>query len=111
MMPQSKMDDELAQLRRMRIASLLEGTTLVLLLGVAVPLKHLAHIPIAVTLLGPIHGLAFIFYFWTLVGTISGEGWSRSQRVFMALAALIPFGAFACERALAKRQAVLASQA
>ena len=110
MMPLSKVDAEILQVRRMRVASLVEGATLVLLLGVAVPLKHLAGMPTATTLLGPIHGLAFIFYFWTLVGSISGYGWSRSERVFMVLAALIPFGAFACERRLAKREATLASQ-
>ncbi|MDY0071618.1 MAG: DUF3817 domain-containing protein [Thauera sp.] len=110
MMPLSKIDAEILQVRRMRVASLVEGATLVLLLGVAVPLKHFAGMPTATTLLGPIHGLAFIFYFWTLVGSISGYGWSRSERVFMVLAALIPFGAFACERRLAKREATLASQ-
>ena len=34
--------DELDQLRRMQAISLLEGTTLTLLVFVAVPLKHLA---------------------------------------------------------------------
>ncbi|WP_312515360.1 DUF3817 domain-containing protein [Massilia sp.] len=107
MMPRSRAASELAQLRQMRLASMLEGVTLVLLLGVAVPLKHFAHTPTAVTVLGPIHGLAFVFYFWTLLGTISGARWPRSEKLIMVAAALIPFGAFVCQHMLAKREAAL----
>ena len=55
-------NEELSQLRRMRAVSLLEGTTLLLLLGVAVPLKHLAGMPVATSIMGPIHGIAFVLY-------------------------------------------------
>jgi integral membrane protein len=100
--------EELAQLRRMRAVSLLEGTTLLLLLGVAVPLKHLAGIPIATAIMGPIHGIAFVLYIWMLVQTVSIGGWTRAAAARMILAAFIPFGAFVNERALARRQASLA---
>ncbi len=53
---------ELGQLRKLEVASLIEATTLVLLLGVAVPLKHFAGRPEAVTVMGPVHGIAFCFY-------------------------------------------------
>jgi integral membrane protein len=100
--------EELAQLRRMRAVSLLEGTTLLLLLAVAVPLKHLAGIPIATAIMGPIHGIAFVLYIWMLVQTVSIGGWTRAAAARMILAAFIPFGAFVNERALARRQASLA---
>lgn len=109
MMPQSQTHDARIQLRQMRRASLLEGCTLLLLLGIAVPLKHLAHLPLAVTVCGPIHGLAFVFYFWTLMGTIADTAWSRFDRIFMVVTAFVPFGAFACACLLAKREAALAS--
>ena len=101
-------DEELSQLRRMRAVSLLEGTTLLLLLGVAVPLKHLAGFPVATAIMGPIHGMAFILYVWMLVQTLSMGGWTRTAAARMVLAAFIPFGAFVNERALARRQASLA---
>src|SRR5579864_5924550 len=86
---------ELGQIRRLQLASLLEGSTLILLLFVAVPLKHLAGWPAAVTLLGPIHGLAFLFYMWTVIETVTGGGWTRRETVRLLLAAFIPFGGFA----------------
>jgi integral membrane protein len=99
------------QLRWMRAVSLLEGSTLVLLVLVAVPLKHLAGFPIATTLMGSIHGMAFLLYIWMLIQMVSGGGWSRSETTRMVVAAFIPFGAFVNERALARRQAALATPA
>ena len=101
--------EERSQLRRMRAVSLLEGATLVLLLGVAVPLKHLAGFPVATSIMGPIHGIAFVLYVWMLVQTLSLGGWTRAEAARMVLAAFIPFGAFVNERALARRQASLAT--
>jgi len=106
MSPQERAE-ELTQLRRMRAVSLLEGSTLLLLLLVAVPLKHLAGASVATHIMGPIHGLAFLAYLWMLIQTVSGGGWSRSETTRLVVAALIPFGAFVNERALARRQAML----
>lgn len=106
-MQSSETAEEISQLRKMRAASLLEGTTLVFLIGVAVPLKHYADLPIATSIMGPIHGIAFVFYFWTLVQTVSGGGWARGDVIRMVIAAFVPFGAFVNERALARRQALL----
>jgi integral membrane protein len=100
--------EELSQLRKMRAVSLLEGTTLLLLIGVAVPLKHLAGYPIATRVMGPVHGVAFVLYVWMLIQTVSIGGWSRTATARMVLAAFIPFGAFLNERALARRQSALA---
>lgn len=101
--------EELIQLRRMRVVSLIEGATLLILVFVAVPLKHVAGLPRATAIVGPIHGLAFLTYFWMMIQTVSGGGWSRSETLRMAVAALIPFGAFVNERALARRQVALAA--
>lgn len=103
--------EERKQLRWMRAVSLLEGSTLVLLVLVAVPLKHLAGFPVATALMGPIHGMAFLLYVWMLIQTVSGGGWSRSETARMVIAAFIPFGAFVNERALARRQAALPTPA
>ena len=79
--------EEHRQLRRMRAASLLEGSTLLLLVVVAVPLKHLAGMAAATAVMGPIHGLAFLVYVWMLIQTVSGGGWSRSETIRLAIAA------------------------
>ena len=75
--------------------SLLEGTTLLALLLVAVPLKHLAHLPLAVAIIGPIHGLVFSAYIWAVVEAVAGEGWNRRDALRLTLAAFVPLGSFA----------------
>lgn len=102
-----EMLEEIAQLRRMRFASLLEGSTLMILIGIAVPLKYLEGLSVATSIVGPIHGMAFIFYFWMLIQTVSDEKWALNDVIRMIVAALIPFGTFVNERALARRQALL----
>lgn len=108
MSPQQRAET-LSQLRRMRVMSLIEGSTLLLLLLVAVPLKHAAGLPIATRIMGPVHGLAFLTYGWMLIRMAAGGDWSRADIARLSIAALIPFGAFINERALARRQAMLAT--
>jgi integral membrane protein len=91
------------QIRRMRFVSLLEGTTLIVLLFVAVPLKHLGIYRGATSIVGPVHGLAFMFYIWMLIQTISGGGCQR-VRLRLLIGAFIPFGGFVNERALKRRE-------
>jgi integral membrane protein len=70
---------EVGQLRRLRRVSLAEATTLLLLLGIAVPLKHLAGWSAGVAVIGPLHGLIFLFYLWTALQTVSGGGWAGRE--------------------------------
>ncbi|MBB5371353.1 MULTISPECIES: DUF3817 domain-containing protein [unclassified Janthinobacterium] len=102
--------EDRAQLCKMRYISLFEGCTLLLLLGIAMPLKHLGGYPGMVSLIGPIHGLAFLLYCWMLVQTLFLGSWTRAERLRMALAPIIPFGALLNERLLARRLASLAQE-
>ena len=76
MNPQQRAE-ALAELRWMRAVSLIEGSTLLLLVLVAVPLKHVADLPVATRIMGPIHGLAFLSYGWMLVRTVAGAAGTR----------------------------------
>ena len=93
-LPASRLDLEIAQLRRLEQVSLVEATTLVLLVCIAVPLKHLAGLPIAVAVMGPIHGLAFLSYGWLAIQTVAGGGWRRPEAMRLLLLAVIPFGGY-----------------
>lgn len=75
-------------------AALAEGITLVLLLFVAVPLKHLAGYPYVVTWIGPVHGLAFIFYIWMALHVAAAESWDKWRLFRVLTASLVPFGGF-----------------
>ena len=109
MMSPEQRTEELAQLQRMRAISLIEASTLLLLVLVAVPLKHLAGLAIATRIMGPIHGLAFLTYVWMLIQLVSAGGWSRSEITRLVLGAFVPFGGFVNAQLLARRQARLAT--
>ncbi|PWK76194.1 DUF3817 domain-containing protein [Aminobacter sp. AP02] len=95
-------------LTRLRCAGLFEGTTLLFLLLIAVPLKHLAGYPGIVSAAGPVHGLAFVLYIVALVDNFSGGGWSRKEMLRTGLACLVPFGTFINDRYLGVRAAAQA---
>lgn len=100
--------DDIRQMGRMRIASLLEASTLSLLVFVAVPLKRVFGMPEMVSVLGPIHGLAFLFYIWMLVQSHFQFGWSGREWLRMVACAFIPLAGFINERLLKRRQDALA---
>lgn len=81
-------------LRQLRAAALIEGCTLVMLICIAVPLKHLAGIPAATAIMGPIHGIAFVAYAWLIVSTRGQLGWTGTETMRLLLPAFIPFGTF-----------------
>ena len=83
------------QIRRLGIVSLLEASTLILLLFVAVPLKHLAGWPAAVAIVGPIHGLAFLAFLWLAIETAAAGECSKREAARLVLLAFVPFGGFA----------------
>jgi integral membrane protein len=86
---------ERAQIRRLSIASLLEASTLIVLVFVAVPLKHLAGWSAAVAIVGPVHGVAFLALLWIAIETAAGGECSRREVARLVLWAVIPFGGFA----------------
>lgn len=89
-------------LRPLRLAATIEGATLLLLLTVAVPLKHLASLPQAVSMVGPVHGLAFLAYLWLLLNAAASQRWDKGLVARMVVAAFIPFGTFMAARFLAR---------
>ena len=91
------------QLRWLRIAAVAEATTLLLLVGVAVPLKHFSDWPLAVRMLGPIHGFAFVAYLWLILQSLGAGFLSRSVAVRLTLFALIPLAGYLAAHGLAQR--------
>ena len=81
-------------MKLLRFMALLEGSSLLLLLLVAVPLKRLIGIPEAVQLIGPIHGLLFIVFNALLIVAMLKKQVTIKQYVLGFIASLIPFGTF-----------------
>ena len=76
----------------LRVACLGEAATLLALLMVAVPLKHLAGYTLAVSVMGPVHGFAFLAFGWVVVKTVGTGDITWHQAGKLVLAACIPFG-------------------
>ncbi|TWB24541.1 integral membrane protein [Nitrospirillum amazonense] len=104
-------NEDLTLIRRLRLASVVEASTLLTLLLVAVPLKHALGYAIATRVMGPVHGAAFVAYAWCVTVTVSGGGdWTRRELARLILAAFIPFGGFANAGLLRRKEAAAAAQ-
>ena len=90
----------LTPLARLRAVSILEGASLLLLLGVAMPLKYLAHEPAAVRVVGLIHGVLFVAYVLLLIQNTIERRWSAGKFGLGLVLSVLPFGAFYAERRL-----------
>lgn len=85
---------DLGAVRRLRIIGLVEGCTLLALVGIAVPLKYLAGWPHGTTLLGPVHGIAFTLYVVAAVQAIAAGGFSPREALRVFLVSILPAGPF-----------------
>lgn len=97
-------------LRVLRIASLTEGATLLLLLLVAVPLKRMADLPMAVSIVGPLHGAAFLVYSTLVLQALFTRLISTAEAARLVVAAFIPFGAWMVAGMLRRPRPVPAAQ-
>ena len=81
-----------------RKAAIAEGISFLVLLCIAIPLKYLAKIPIAVTIAGSIHGLLFITFIrlaWEVKNKYAKSG-GWMGKVF--LASILPFGTIVMDK-------------
>jgi len=77
-----------------RRIALAEGVSFVLLVFIAMPLKYLAHFPLAVKIAGSLHGILFISFIKLAFDVkVAGE---KSAAWFgkAFLASILPFGTF-----------------
>ncbi len=81
-------------LRVLRIASVIEGVTLLLLFLVAMPLKYMADTPMAVTIVGPLHGAAFLIYTALVLQSFISRLISATEVARLMVVAFVPFGAW-----------------
>jgi len=89
-------------LKSLTIIGYLEGTSFLLLLCIAMPLKYMMDIPEGVKYIGMAHGILFIAYVIILIGSaikIKMPLWAIPAGV---LGSLLPFGPFIFDHLLKK---------
>ncbi|MCQ6560570.1 MFS transporter [Paenibacillus mendelii] len=89
----------------LRITGLLDGISLLLLLSIAMPLKYIWGMDIAVTIMGSIHGGIFSVYALAILYAAIRMNWSLLWPAAALIAAFIPFGNFILDWKLKKAQA------
>lgn len=87
-----------------RVTGLIDGISLLVLLGIAMPLKYFAGMPQAVTLVGSIHGAIVMVYAAAILYAQIRVRWSFLWTLASVLVMFVPFGNFVVERMLRKRQ-------
>lgn len=90
------------KLRQFRQIALFEGLSFLVLLGIAMPLKYLADLPLAVRIVGLLHGLLFLAYGGYVLGFLSRNEWSLGRAAVAMFWSLVPFGTFVLDRSLAR---------
>ena len=87
-------------LRQLRLVALLEGTSFLVLLFIAMPLKYLAGLPLAVRVVGSAHGVLFLIFMATLCRAGIERSWPFRRWLMAFVSSIVPFGTFMFDRSL-----------
>ncbi len=87
-----------------RIIAFLEGTSYILLLLIATPIKYFGNDPQYVELLGMPHGVLFMAYVVIAIYISKDMNWSNKTLYSILLAGVIPFGTFYIDKKYLKNR-------
>ena len=94
-----------AAVERLRWVAKIEGVSFLILLGIAMPLKYWAGLPLAVKIVGWAHGALFIAFVFALWGAWRAARLPNRLAALVFIAALLPFGPFVIDARLARASA------
>jgi integral membrane protein len=72
----------------------LEGISFLVLLGIGMPLKYLAGLPLIVKYVGWVHGLLFVMYMIYLLQVTLEKDWKWGKAALGFAVSFLPFGTF-----------------
>jgi integral membrane protein len=87
-------------INRFRMIAMLEGISFLVLLGIAMPLKYYADLPIAVRVVGMAHGVLFVAYGVLVAMFVFRRVWSIGKGAEAMMYSLLPFGTFVLDARL-----------
>ena len=81
-----------------RWTALAEAVSYLVLLGIAMPLKYVWDMPLAVRIIGSLHGALFVLFCLTLASAMRAGKWSLGRGIMLFAASLLPFVPFWLDR-------------
>ncbi|MEU6037077.1 MULTISPECIES: DUF3817 domain-containing protein [Actinomadura] len=85
-------------MRALRVVSIAEATSFLVLLLIAMPFKYMGDMPQGVSVVGPIHGVLFLAYVGLVFVAREQLGWDLRRTVLALVAAVLPVAPFLVER-------------
>jgi len=79
---------------RLRVLAFLEGSSLLFLLLIAVPLKHVNNNPFWTQTIGPVHGALFLLFLLNTLAVATEHKWRLKFTLGVLASCFIPFGTF-----------------
>lgn len=86
-----------------RIIAILEGVSFLILLGIAMPLKYVANMPLPVRIVGMAHGVLFILFCILLIPVVRKLSLGVKAGIWGFVSSLLPFGTFVFDAHIKRR--------
>lgn len=93
-----------SSLGQFRVIAIAEGISFLILLFIAMPLKYIYGIPMAVKMVGWLHGVLFVAYIYFLIQVMMERKWTLFKAGLAFISSLLPFGTFIFDSQLKKEQ-------
>ena len=93
-----------SQIKLLRFTGISEGISFLVLLMIAMPMKYYLGLPLAVRVVGWMHGVLFILYIIAVFLSIKIMRWNWFAVLVALGASLIPFGTFLLDKSWRKRE-------
>lgn len=87
----------------LRLVALLEGISFLVLLGIAMPLKYMADLPLMVKYVGWAHGVLFVWYIACVILARETFRLNLKQTFIALLGSVLPFGTFYADKQIFKK--------
>ncbi len=91
------------QLHHLKTSGFYEGISYLVLLLVAMPLKYMAGISMAVSIAGSIHGLLFVWFVVSIYVCFDSSLISFKKALLAFVLSLLPFGTFFLDKLVLKK--------
>ena len=83
---------------------MIEGVSLLVLLFIAMPLKYIWQQPMAVKIIGWIHGALFVLFMILAFRVYEQKSWPFKKLILAFVAAFLPFGTFVFDKKLKEEE-------